>query len=191
MLAPHPHTVVESYNFTAQCLHWVTVLFVIIAYIVSVGGPETRVYSAANDFRRELHELLGLGVFVLTLVRVMWRAIFPPPKGPEMPIWMKFGARLSHWTIYLLLVVVPVTAILGACRGKHSAVASGVAAARSCVGQNPRLARRRTDLARGLPRRCRTLSSFLEARHGFTFHVAVNENRQYVGPLWALRRSLR
>jgi cytochrome b561 len=43
-----------------------------------------------------------------------WRAIFPPPNGPEMPIWMKLGARLGHWTIYTLLVVVPLTAILGA-----------------------------------------------------------------------------
>jgi len=114
MLAPHAHTVVERYNSTARCFHWATVLLVIIAYIVSVGAPEKRVYSSADDFRRELHELLGLSVFVLTLVRMWWRAIFPPPNGPEMPIWMKLGARVSHWTIYTLLVVVPVTAILGA-----------------------------------------------------------------------------
>jgi len=114
MLDSHAHTVVERYNSTARCFHWVTVLLVIIAYIISVGGPEMRVYSSANDFRRELHELLGLTVFVLTLVRMWWRAISPPPNGPEMPIWMKLGARVSHWTIYALLVVVPVTAILGA-----------------------------------------------------------------------------
>jgi cytochrome b561 len=66
MLASDPHTVVKRYNFIARCFHWVTVLLVVIAYIVSVGGPETRVYSPANDFRRELHDLLGLSVFVLT-----------------------------------------------------------------------------------------------------------------------------
>jgi cytochrome b561 len=66
MLAPHPHAVVERYNFTARCIHWVIVLLVIIGYIVGVGGPETRVYSSANDFRGECHELLGLSVFVWT-----------------------------------------------------------------------------------------------------------------------------
>jgi cytochrome b561 len=114
MLARYPLIVVERYNSMARCFHWLTVLLVVSAYIVSVGGPETRVYSPANDFRRELHELLGLSVFVLTLIRIGWRAVFPPPNGPEMPTWMRFGARLSHWTIYALLVVVPVTAILGA-----------------------------------------------------------------------------
>ena len=55
-----------------------------------------------------------MGMFALTLVRVAWRAIFPPPKSPEMSAWMELSARLGHWTIYALLVLVSVTAILGA-----------------------------------------------------------------------------
>jgi cytochrome b561 len=109
-----PFNVVERYSATAQVLHWTTVLLVVVAYIASVGGSETRIYSSANDFIRSLHELLGMSVFALTLVRVCWRAIFPPPESPEMPAWMELGARLGHWTIYALLVLVPVTAILGA-----------------------------------------------------------------------------
>ena len=114
MHAHQPFTVVERYSATAQVLHWTTVLLVVVAYIASVGGSETRIYSAANDFSRSLHELIGMSVFALTLVRVCWRAIFPPPKSPEMSAWMDQGARLVHWTIYSLLVLVPVTAILGA-----------------------------------------------------------------------------
>jgi cytochrome b561 len=114
MQARHPFTVVERYSAAAQLLHWTTVLLVVVAYIASVGGSETRIYSSANDFSRSLHELLGMSVFALTLVRVCWRAIFPPPTSPEMPAWMELGARLGHWTIYALLVLVPVTAILGA-----------------------------------------------------------------------------
>ena len=114
MHARHPFTVVERYSATAQLLHWATVLLVVVAYIASVGGSEMRIYSSANDFSRSLHELLGISVFALTLVRVCWRAIFPPPKSPEMSAWMELGARLAHWTIYALLVLVPVTAILGA-----------------------------------------------------------------------------
>lgn len=109
-----PHTDVGRYSGTAQLFHWLTVLLVVAAYIVSVGGPETRVYSSANDFSRGLHELLGVSVFAVTLMRMCWRAIFPPPKSPEMPVLMELGARLGHWAIYSLLVLVPVTAILGA-----------------------------------------------------------------------------
>ena len=114
MHARQPFNVVERYSATAQVLHWTTVLLVVVAYIASVGGSETRIYSSANDFSRSLHELLGISVFALTLVRVCWRAIFPPPRSREMSAWMELGARLGHWTIYALLVLVPVTAILGA-----------------------------------------------------------------------------
>jgi cytochrome b561 len=114
MYAPRPPTVVERYGATAQLLHWTTVLLVVLAYIASVGGSETRIYSSVDDFSRALHGLLGISVLALTLVRVCWRAIFSPPKSPHMPAWMELGARLGHWTIYVLLVLVPLTAILGA-----------------------------------------------------------------------------
>jgi cytochrome b561 len=107
-------TVIERYSATAQVLHWLTALLVVVAYIVSVGGSETRVYLSVSDFSRGLHELFGMSAFALTLVRVCWRAIFPPPKSPDMPAWMELGARLGRWTIYALLVLVPLTAILGA-----------------------------------------------------------------------------
>jgi cytochrome b561 len=88
MPAPHPFTVVERYSATAQLLHWTTVVLVVVAYFASVGGSETRIYSSANDFSRGLHELLGMSVFALTLVRVGWRAVFPPPKVPACrPGW--------------------------------------------------------------------------------------------------------
>ena len=114
MYARRSFTIAERYSATAQSFHWLTALLVVVAYIVSVGGSETRVYSPVNDFSRGLHELLGVSVFALTLMRMGWRVIFPPPKNPKMPAWIELGARLGHWTIYALLVLVPLTAILGA-----------------------------------------------------------------------------
>ena len=112
-------TVVERYSALAQLLHWLTALVVVAAFILSVGGPETRVYSPANDFSRGLHELLGMSVFALTLLRVCWRAKNPPPKGPKMPAWMELGAKFGHWIIYSLLMLVPLSAVLGAWLAGH------------------------------------------------------------------------
>jgi cytochrome b561 len=114
MYAHHPLSVVERYSVTARLFHWLTTLLVVVAYIASVGGPETRIYSSVNDFSRGLHELLGMSVFALTLARVCWRTIFPSPTSPEMPAWMEIGAKFGQWAIYALLVLVPVTAIVGA-----------------------------------------------------------------------------
>jgi cytochrome b561 len=117
---------VQRYTTTAQILHWATALLVVGAYFTSVGGSETRVYAPVNDFSRGLHELLGICVFVLTAMRVCWRANFPPPKSPEMPAWMEVAANLGHWVIYALLILLPVTAILGAWFEGHPLTVLGV-----------------------------------------------------------------
>ena len=106
--------VIERYSATPRSVHWITSALVVAAYVVSVGGPEVRVYSPANDFERGLHELLGMGVLMLTLVRVSFRAFVPPPAQPAMPALMALGSKAAHWAIYALLILVPVTAILGA-----------------------------------------------------------------------------
>jgi Ni,Fe-hydrogenase I cytochrome b subunit len=35
----HPFTVVDRYSATARLFHWLTALLVVVAYLVSVGGP--------------------------------------------------------------------------------------------------------------------------------------------------------
>jgi cytochrome b561 len=40
MFAPRQLTIAR-YSATAQLLHWTTALLVVVAYIVSVGGPES------------------------------------------------------------------------------------------------------------------------------------------------------
>jgi len=111
-------------------------LLVVAAYITSVGGSETHIYSATNDFDRGLHELVGMSVFALTLVRMGWRAIVPPPKSAEMPAWMQFGSKIGHWTIYLLLLLVPLTAVFGACLEGHPLTLLGLAVIQPWVVQS-------------------------------------------------------
>jgi cytochrome b561 len=139
MNARHPLTVVERYSATAQLLHWTTVLLVVVAYVASVGGSETRIYSSANDFSRSLHELLGMSVFVLTLMRGCWRAIFSPPTSPDMPAWMEQGAKPGHWTLYALRLLVPLTAILGAWLEGHPLTLLGIGNIQPWVPQSRQL----------------------------------------------------
>ena len=104
----------RAYGLTAIAFHWVTALLVVIAFTLGPGGSEARVYSAAKDFDRELHELLGLAVFGLTLARLAWRAAHPAPELPGVPEWMRRAARLVQGLLYALLVVTPLTAVSGA-----------------------------------------------------------------------------
>ena len=102
------------YGSFAQVLHWLTAVLVVAAFTLGPGGSEERVYSAARDAGRQLHETLGLGVFILVLVRLAWRRIERPPALPTMPAALVVLARLLHPLLYGLLVLVPLTAIGGA-----------------------------------------------------------------------------
>jgi cytochrome b561 len=102
------------YGKVAQTLHWVTAFLVLIAFIYGPGGSEQRVYSAARDFDRQLHETLGLCVFALFAVRVLWRVFDERPEPPKMPRWMRIAAASVQGMLYLLLFAVPLTAITGA-----------------------------------------------------------------------------
>jgi cytochrome b561 len=97
----------------AQLLHWLTAILVLAAFLVAEGGPPSRVYGEANAANLQLHESLGLAVFVLVLIRLVWRPFDRIPEDPPMPSWMEMASRASHWVLYALLVAVPLTAILG------------------------------------------------------------------------------
>src|SRR5260370_2941607 len=91
------------YGAISQLFHWLTVVLVGTAYIVSPGGREDRVYSAAFDFSRQLHETTGILLFALVLLRVVWRLSEPTPETPPMARWMKHSARAAHLGLYALL----------------------------------------------------------------------------------------
>ncbi len=104
----------ERYGAVAQFFHWLTAILVLVAFIYGPGGSEERVYSAGNDFDRQLHETLGLSVFVLTTLRLLWRVIDRRPASPAMPRWMRIASKVLQATLYLLLFALPLTAISGA-----------------------------------------------------------------------------
>ena len=73
------------YGAVAQFFHWVTAILVVAAFMYGPGGSEERVYSLARDSDRQIHETLGMAVFVIALIRLAWRAFDVTPDDPPMP----------------------------------------------------------------------------------------------------------
>lgn len=107
------------YSGLEQVLHWTTAILVLVAFIYGPGGSEERVYAVARDAERRLHETLGLSVLVLTLLRLGWRAFDHRPDPPAVPRWMGLVSKAVQGLLYLLLFLVPLTAIAGAWLGGH------------------------------------------------------------------------
>ena len=85
----------HRYTPVTQLLHWVTAILVLVAFIYGPGGSEQRVYAAARDAERALHETLGVAVFVVTALRLAWRAFNPRPSPVDMAPWMLRVSRIA------------------------------------------------------------------------------------------------
>jgi cytochrome b561 len=114
------------YGAVTQLFHWLTVALVATAYMVSPGGSEARVYSAAFDTARQTHETIGIVLFGLVLMRISWRLYEPTPEPPPMAPWMKLSAEAVHFALYALLLAIPLSAIAGAWLENHPLTIFGI-----------------------------------------------------------------
>ena len=114
----------RRYGLAAQALHWVTAVLVLAAWLIAGtwGRDQTSPILA-------LHQSIGFTVFVLVLLRLVWRLFDTRPTEPAMPTWMSLAGRVSHWLLYGLLVAIPLTAIVGSWLEGHSITVYGNAIA--------------------------------------------------------------
>jgi len=97
-----------------------TAILVVAAFVYGPGGSEERVYSAAREFDRQLHETLGMSVLALVVLRLLWRVIAKRPESTPTARWMAIGAMVVQVTLFVLLFAVPLTAIAGAWLEGHA-----------------------------------------------------------------------
>lgn len=101
------------YGAPAIALHWALAL--LIACMAGLGWYMMTVeHDPGGRWYMDLHKSVGLIVFALVLLRVVWRASHEPaPLPPGLPAWQ---VRLSAWVqglLYLCMVVMPITGTLG------------------------------------------------------------------------------
>lgn len=110
----------RRYGLVAQAFHWVTAALVLWAWLIAGtwGRDET---SAVMG----LHQSIGFTVFVLVLLRLVWRLFDTRPAEPSVPTWMGLAGKASHWLLYGLLVAIPLSAIVGSWLEGHSLMLYG------------------------------------------------------------------
>lgn len=107
------------YGAVTQCIHWATALAVALAFVLGPEGSEQHIYGATDELGRRAHETLGMAVFGLTILRLLWRAITPRPQLPQLTAGVKMASTVVQSILYVLLLALPITAIMGAWMGGH------------------------------------------------------------------------
>ncbi|MGD9601471.1 MAG: cytochrome b [Gammaproteobacteria bacterium] len=105
-------TPVAKYTRLAILLHWATALLVAALFTIGWSMVELPKGPARGE-TFALHKSLGMTVFLLTIWRLSWRVLHPPPPLPgTIPAWQASVAHAVHRLFYVLLVLQPVTGYL-------------------------------------------------------------------------------
>lgn len=101
----------QTYSTVAMVLHWA--IAIAIVGLIAAGTwmadaikvPETQGLAFSVY---QWHKSLGLAVLVLSVLRLAWRFVKPPPPLPaSMPGWERTLAGVSHTAFYVLMIGMP------------------------------------------------------------------------------------
>jgi cytochrome b561 len=98
-----------AYTPAAVVLHWAVALLVFVTFPVGLVMHEM---ALSPDKLRLLsyHKWLGVTVFALVMVRLLWRATHQPaPMLDSMQQWQRVVANAVHVLLYMLLFAIPLS----------------------------------------------------------------------------------
>ena len=109
-------TPIGRYASVPRFLHWLSVILVIVAWTLGTFGDDLP-KGAARDTGLFVHISAGLVILMALVMRLAWRVAEPPPppEPNEFGRWLGAladpAARLAHYTLYALLIAVPIAGI--------------------------------------------------------------------------------
>ncbi len=99
---------IAGYTTTAKSLHWLIVALLIVQFTVAWTMPEIHRNTPVTTLI-SLHFTMGIVILAVAIVRLAWRATYGEPEPQDgVPPWQTASARIVHWLLYALLLVLPV-----------------------------------------------------------------------------------
>lgn len=101
----------DTYTKTAIILHWLIALMIIgLLGLGLVMGEEGLFPDQTKFMLYGIHKATGLMVIVLTVIRIMWRLMNPPPSYPStMKPYETTILKLAHFGFYALMLAIPLS----------------------------------------------------------------------------------
>ena len=104
----------EAYGAVARFAHWATALLIALAWPLGMfrnyfpEGPQ-------RDASVFVHMSIGLCVILLLVLRLVWRALDPPPpaiRADRFEPWLGLAAKAGLLLLYALLIVTPILGVV-------------------------------------------------------------------------------
>ncbi|MHB2267361.1 cytochrome b [Aliihoeflea sp. PC F10.4] len=98
-----------GYDRITRILHWLMAILVLAMIPAGLVMADTE-NRALQDTLFIFHKNTGALLLILLVIRVAWRATHPAPPLPgSMPRAQKAAAKISHFALYFLLIVMAVS----------------------------------------------------------------------------------
>ncbi len=121
---------VRRYGVSAQWFHWVTaaLMFAIIPlgwifaeFKLAPDNQHFHAYFPGTVAQyASAHKTLGLTVLAIVAARLAYRLANPPPALPRSTSTLEAGlAHLTHWVLYLVLLVMPISGYIMSSGSDH------------------------------------------------------------------------
>ena len=101
-----------DYTPLAKFLHWAVAGMIVVQFSLAnfakaaeeAGSKLGQLVLLAN------HKSVGITVLGLAILRLGWRLVNKPPAFPAfLPRWQILASHASHWLLYALLIVMPIS----------------------------------------------------------------------------------
>ncbi len=103
----------ERYGLIAILIHWLVAVTVIGLFALGYWMVDLTYYDDWYKRAPDIHRSIGLLLFGVMLLRVLWRAVNQNPAPlPEHRRWEVISAHLAHSLLYLLLFVAMISGYL-------------------------------------------------------------------------------
>jgi cytochrome b561 len=108
------------YSAVNQTFHWLTAILMFailpIAWIMTSLGRD----APGREAWVTTHKTIGISILAITLCRMLWRIVDPPPPLPgAIGRWERVAAKTSYALLYVVLVGMPVSGYILSAAGGH------------------------------------------------------------------------
>ncbi len=150
----------RGYTRTAVALHW-TVAGLVIT-LLAMGWIMTDMSASPTKLQIVTwHKWGGITVLALFFARTLWRLTHPVPPSLPGPLWQQRAANLVHASLYVLLLVQPLSGWLYSSAAGRQVVYLNLIPLPNLIGRNPAAG----ALFKELHDTCGTLLAALVAVH--------------------------
>lgn len=103
----------NSYGAVSKLVHWIIAICILFLIWLGWWMVDLTFYSSWYYTAPNFHKALGIVVFCLAALKLIWHVVSPPPAlQQDLRPLEKLGARLAHLILLASMFVIPLTGYL-------------------------------------------------------------------------------